>query len=223
MWFRHLPAAALLFLLSTIPAGSAALSFSVELPDLVGPFPSGYEPGPVASFDFEQEFLAIQGAWLEVEARVTALQFERCGTLSNPQPCVRVVRLIGFFSLMDKEGSPNPGFVFSDGLVFWDDPSALEASGTDTVPFKNPLVGWDFLLDGRGSLTLFWNDIYFIDDIIIDVSEPGGEIFAARLILDATPVPEPSTGTLVLLALALLAAARRPRTIAISGWSSPPC
>lgn len=223
MRFRRLPAAALLFTLSVIPAGSPAMTFAVDLPDLVGPFPSRYEAGPEASFDFGQGFIAVHGAWIEVEAHVTAEQFDVCGTFFDPQPCVHVVQLLGFYSRMDKEGSPIPGTVFSDGLTFSDDFRALEASGTATAPFNNPLVGWDFLLDGQGSLTVFWNDLLGDPDrIIMNVVEPTGEILGARLILDATPVPEPSTGTLILLGITMVASLRRLRTIRPRGRTTTP-
>ena len=87
-------------------------------------------------------------------------------------------------SIMDDEDSPIIGFVFSDGLSFGDFRD-LEGSGVDVAPFNNPLVGWDFLLDGEGSLTLFWNRALGNPDRIIqDLIAPSGEIFNARLIVE---------------------------------------
>ena len=128
-----------------------------------------------------------------VDAQVFAREFDVCGTSFDPQPCVHEIQLLGFFATMDKEDSPNLGGVWTDGLNFSDDFRALEGSGVDVAPFNNTQVGWDFLLDGQGSLTLFWNRAFGNPDRIIrNVIEPSGEIFDARLIVEGTPVPEPS-------------------------------
>ena len=196
--------------LSFLPGPAVGTSFSVPLPDLVGvvdflPSFGGRE----ASFDFGQQFSEIQNVWIEVEAQVFAQEWDRCGTIFDPQPCVHEFQLLGFLSIMDDEDSPTIGFVFSDGLSFGDF-GAPEGSGVDVVPFNNPLVGWDFLLDGEGSLTLFWNTAFhFPDDIILNRIDPSGEIFNARLIVEGTPIPEPSTFLLLAAGLLVLTGTRR--------------
>lgn len=175
------------------PTRANRVCVSVSLPDLVGevdflPSTGGRE----ASFDVGLGFSEIESVWIEVEAQVFAKEFDVCGTVFDPQPCVHVVQLLGFFAIMDKEDSPSLLTVFSDGLSFSDDFRALEGSGVDVVPFNNRLVGWDFLLDGQGSLTLFWNGAAGIPERRIrNVIQPSGEIFNARLIIEGTPIPGP--------------------------------
>ena len=195
--------------LSFFPGPAVGTTFSVPLPDLVGvvDFPT-IGSGKKASFNFGQQFSDIQNVWIGVEAQVFAREFDFCGTLFDPQPCVHETQLLGFWALMDDEDSPITGFVLSDDLSFGDF-RALEGSGGRVAPFNNPVVGWDFLLDGAGSLTLFWNaELVFPDQIIRNVIEPSGEIFNARLFIEGTPVPEPSTSLLLAAGLLVLTRAR---------------
>ena len=189
---------ALLLVILLLRSAASAATFSTPLPDLVGvidftPSSGGRE----ASFDFGQQFSEIQNVWIEVEAQVFAREFDVCGTAFDPQPCTHVVQLLGFFVRIDEQESAAPGTIFT-GLSYSDDIEALEGSGIDTAIFSNRLIGWDFLLDGESSLTLFWNPLLGNPDRIIqNVIEPSGEIFDARLIIEGTPVPEPSTALLV--------------------------
>jgi hypothetical protein len=196
-----------------VPGVAMSTTFSVPLEDLIGPvdfIPS--TGGREAHFDFGQEFASIQDVWIEVEATVRAREFDVCGTVFDPQPCVHEVQLLGFLANIDKEDSPSLGGVFSDGLSYSDDLHALEGSGTSMARFNNTVVGWDFLLDGQGSLTLFWNSALGNPDrIILNVVEPSGEILHARLIVEASPVPEPSTLLLVAAGFAALAGLKRRR------------
>lgn len=195
----------LVALLSLFPSTALGVSFSVPLPDLIGVIDFSPAEGREASFDFSQQFSQIDSVWIEVEAKVAALQFDSCGTFFDPQPCVHEVFLLGFYARLDKEGSPRLGTVFSDGLSFSEDSHAPEGYGVDTAIFNNPLVGWDFLLDGEGSLILYWNGLLGDpDEIVQNVILPSGEIFSARLIIDGTPIPEPSTALLVASGLLLM-------------------
>jgi hypothetical protein len=197
--------------LSLLPSTAVGDCFSVPLPDLVGvvdfiPSTGGEE----ATFDFGQQFSEIQNVWIEVEAQVFAQEYDVCGTLLDPQSCVHQVHLLGFFARMDKEDSPALGTVWSDGLSFSDGSSPFEGYGVDVARFNNPLVGWDFLLDGEGSLTLYWNrELGNPDRIIINVIEPSGEIFDARLIIEGTPIPEPATVLLHAASLLVLTGLKR--------------
>jgi hypothetical protein len=196
--------------LSFLPGTGFAASFSAPLPDLVGVVDFTLTTGKEASFDFGQPFSSIQNVWIEVEAQVFAHEFDVCGTVFDPQPCEHVIQLLGFVSLMDIEDSPVLGIVFSGGLSFSDDLEVLEASGTAISEFTNTSVGWDFLLDGQGSLTLFWNGTLGDPDrMILNVIEPSGEIFNARLIVEGTPVPEPSTFMMLAAGLAAMASGGR--------------
>lgn len=200
-------AAALCFL----PSIAFGTTFSVPLPGLLGAV--DFTPssgGKDAIFDFDQQFSEIENVWIEVEAHVFAREFDVCGTTFDPQSCVHEVQLLGFFARLDKEDSAALGTVFSDGLSFSDDFRALEGSGVDVAPFNNSLVGWDFLLDGEGKLLLFWNRALGNPDRIIqNVIEPSGEIVSARLIIEGTPIPEPSSALLIAVGLLVLANTRR--------------
>jgi hypothetical protein len=177
-----------------LPRAARDVCVSVSLPDLVGEvdfFPSS--GNREASFDVGLGFSEIQNVWIVVEAEVFAQEYDYCGTLFDPKPCVHVFNHVGFFAIMDKEDSPNLGSVFSWGLSFSDDENALEGYGVDVAVFNNQLVGWDFLLDGQGSLKLYWHAPAFLSHVIIhSVIDPSGEIFNARLIIEGTPVPEPA-------------------------------
>lgn len=193
-----------LLALTLVPNTAIGLSFSAPLTALVGVVDFSTSNGKNVSFDFGQRFSAIQSVSIEIEAQVFAREFNVCGTTFNPQPCVHTVQLRGFLAIMD-ENSPEPGFVWSDGLSFGEF-DALEGSGVDVAHFNNPLVGWDFLLSGSGSLTLFWNRALGNPDRFIqNVIEPSGEIFGARLIVEGTPIPEPSTTLLLATGLLTLA------------------
>jgi hypothetical protein len=188
-------------------------TFCVPLPDLVGviDFPDD-GPGREAAFEVGQQFSEIENVWIEVEARVFAKEFDVCGTWFDPQPCVHEVQLLGFVGRFDTEGHPLFSALHSKGLSFGAFRN-LEGAGTDSAPFDDQFVqsGFQFLFDGEGSLTLFWNTVLgHPDRIILNVVEPSGEIFSARLIIEGTPVPEPSAGTLAGASLLVLAGMRSP-------------
>lgn len=193
------------------PAYSSASTFSAPLSALVGPI--DFLPGrgnQEANFDFGQEFAEIESVSIEIEAHVIARELDVCGTVFNPQPCTHEVQLLGLFAIMNTEDSPTLETVFSDALAYSDDYRDLEGSGIAVESFNNLTVGWDFLLDGQGSLTLFWSRLLGNPDRIIqNVVEPSGEIFSARLIVEATPIPEPSATVLIGLGLLGLSAQRR--------------
>jgi len=184
-------------------------TFSAPLPELVGVIdflPA--EGGRSASFDFGLQFSEIESVSLEVEAHVVARTFDDCGTISDPQPCVNRTQLLGFFARLDEQvlGSIVTRLKFSDNI------HVPEVSGVVVSPFRNNILPeWDFWLDGEGSVELFWNNTGGVpEDIRRNFTDPSGEIFNARLILEGTVVPEPSTALLFATGLlAMLMIARR--------------
>jgi hypothetical protein len=193
-----------------LAAPASATPFVLELSSLLGPVEGvTREFSRIADFDFGQPFASIASVVLDLDASVEAMQVDLCGFTYDPQPCQREVFLLGFLATMSIEDSPVLGIVFTrPALRFSDDIRALSASGTASSPFQSR-IGWDFLLDGRGSMTLNWNDVLFFDTIFGEKIEPRGNIYGARLIVDAVPVPEPSSASLVLAPIVLLAIARR--------------
>lgn len=101
-------ASAVLAILS-FPSGQArAATYFAPLDGLVGPIDFLPSQGfAESSFDFGRQFIEIESVSIEIEAFVTAREFDECGTFFDPQPCMHVVQLLGLFSIMDKEGSPS--------------------------------------------------------------------------------------------------------------------
>src|SRR5437867_319236 len=67
--------------LCLFPCAAFGVTFSAPLPDLVGPVRFSVFDGGAASFDFGQQFSHIENVWIEIEARVSAQQFDVCGTV----------------------------------------------------------------------------------------------------------------------------------------------
>jgi len=199
--------------LALSPAAIAGTLYSVPLPELVGVIdflPA--QPGRAASFDFGLQFSDIESVSLEIEAHVVAETFDFCGSISNPQPCVNKPQLLGFVARLDEQDHPVLGSIITfPGLNFSDDIHVPQASGVVVSSFKNIILPeWDFLLDGEGSLVLFWNAVgETADQIRLNFTDPSGEILNARLILEGTSVPEPSTALLLGAGLLVLLAGTR--------------
>ena len=192
-----------------LPSTGASMTFSTPIPGLIGDVDFARSERASADFDFGQAFQSIQSISIEIEAQVFAREFESCGTPSNPIPCTPQTELLGFYAHVD-DGNEPLRLGFSRGLSFFNG-SATEGYGIDSASFTEFGVpsGWDFLLQGSGRIHLFWNSFFGNPDLIVRNNiEPSGEIFSARLVIDATPIPEPSTGLLLGLGLAMLA--RRP-------------
>ena len=201
---RTLPLGILIAFALGLLAGPAIAGtiFSVPLPELVGVM--DFPASKTASFDFGVPFAEIESVSIEVEAHVFAQEFDDCGLIFDSQPCVHMARLLGFFARLDEQDHPVFGTISSASLDFSDDLKVPEGSRTSVAPFRNfVLPGWDFLLDGEGSLRLFWNRLLSVPNRDLrNFTDPSGEIFSARLIIEGTPVPEPSTA--LLLATGLL-------------------
>lgn len=173
--------------------GPVRSSFSISLDELIGPIPFATGSSQRVDFDFGQPFTSIDGVSLEVQAEVTAQQFDVCGFVFDPQPCVREVHLLGFFGLIDKEGSSIPGVIISERIDVGDDRFALSAEGGGRAAFRGgESTGWDFLLDGSGTLEVAWNEVLGNPDRLIENPvEPAGVITDARLIIEGVRAADP--------------------------------
>lgn len=193
--------AALILLLS---GPSSAATFSAPIPALVGPLRPPDSEGHEGVFDFGFEFSEIESVSIEIEARIIAQEREVCGALP---PCASRRELLALFAEMNIEDSTTFGIVLSDELVFGDILEDPEGFGTESAIFRNTLIGWTFLLDGEGLIKVFWNVPHGIPGRI--VKQPSGEILSARIIVQGTAVPEPSTVLMIGLGLVGLASRRR--------------
>jgi hypothetical protein len=206
---RH---AFLIALLIVLPGASFATSFSAPLPDLVGPinFVTG-AAHPPTTFDVGQQFIAIESVSIEIEAHLVAAQYDFCGLFSNPQPCIDGVALLGVVTIMDEEDRSFPGSIFT-AVSVPAPPGTIEVTGTGSSEFgwvANPF-GWEILFDGQGTLTMFPDQVLFPPGAIIQNFQPAsGEIVSARVIIEGTPVPEPSTALLMMFGLTILSWAQR--------------
>ncbi len=203
----------LLSLMLIAPHLALGMSFTTPLDDLTGVIdftPS--QGGRGASFDFGTQFSSIESVSIEVEAHVFARQFDVCGTIFDPQSCTHEVQLLGFLAQLDTEGHPVFSVQSSGGLTYGDF-TDLEGYGTDAASFDDQFIqsDFDYLLDGEGSLILYWNSALGDPDRFIqNLVEPSGEIIAARLIIEGTPIPEPSTALLFGTGLLILVGTKRP-------------
>ncbi len=191
---------------------SISAPFVLELPELIGTWGDRLDPTATlnlpASFDFGREFQSIESVALELDATVFAHEYDFCGFTFDPQPCTPRTQQWGFFSVLDDEGT-SPLTAFAGVSI--GDPYAPVVTGTgrgnfDNYPFHS---SFEFLLDGKGDLSVGWNRILFFDSIVDTHLFPSTEITGARLIIEATPVPEPATFELAAVGIFLVAAARR--------------
>ena len=152
------------------------------IPELVGPAPE-YGSGITVNFDLGQEFKEVREVILLIEATTTPLTVMSCGTIAQPEPC-EVRRIpVGFYARLD---DPDAGFLSAVVDGFRSD-RPVRKSGV----FNQVFVDFDLdsLRDGKGELTLFWNQIYFLTGTApLRDSLPSGEILDAVLIIDGTPI-----------------------------------
>jgi hypothetical protein len=191
-------------LILLLPGASVAATFFAPISTLVGPLNPPHSGGNQGVFDFGLGFSEIESVSIEIEAHVIAQERELCGFF----PCVPRQELLALYAVMDTEGSPTFESVLSDELAFGDIVDDPEGFGTESAIFRNIRVGWDFLLDGEGRLTVFWNHFITLEPSRIS-KQPSGEIFSARIIVEGTAVPEVSTALMIGLGLLGLAIRRR--------------
>lgn len=196
-----------------LPAAASALPFVVELLDLQGVIEERTDPRAddfrrLASFDFGQQFESIESVAIEIDATVHAHERDLCDYFPFPESCIHVFHQPGFSVFMDAEGM-GTGFVLAGVEI--GDFHAPVVTGTGRSTLLHPNTPLDFLLDGKGQLSVYWNSPAFFDKVVIVYQYPFGEITGARLILEATPIPEPTTSALIASGILWLAAKHRRR------------
>jgi len=193
---------------SATPVVAPLSAVIIPLNELVGEVTfTPVSQGQEVAFDAHTQFTSIESVSIEIKARVKAREFDSCGTVFVPQPCVHVIRQLELYAHLDKEDTPVVGAIRSELLRF-SDSHVLEAYGIDTAPFRNTRFGWDFLLDGRGKITVVWNNEVYPDRIVRNVVEASGEIISANLIIQGTPIPESSSAISVFIGLLALSIRR---------------
>ncbi len=150
------------------------------IPDLVGSAPV-YNVPIVVDFDLGQEFAEVRSVLLMLQATVTPLTYQNCGTIGEPHPCELEVVNTGFLARLESPNQDSTTAVIGDFRSY-----PLRRAGVFERVFLE--YSFDHLLDGTGTITLFWNGVSFTDDRIIqDFHPPTGEITDAVLIVDGTP------------------------------------
>ena len=169
-------------------------------------------------FDFGQEFSHVESVALELFVSATPVEFDRCGSVFEPQPCVHEVTQGGMLAILNDDTSLGVIYtVVGQGAL---SETPLLHSGMFDAPFV--AFDLDFLRSGKGSLDVHWNaPIFLPEDLILNVVSPTGTIFEAFIVFDAVPIPEPSTAFLLASGLAVIAQRRR-QEIGDSGSSLRP-
>ena len=199
---RCFPLWALAFALINFHPAHASDLYSLPLPELVGPAPE-YSGLPIeADFDFEREFEHVEQVLLLLEGHATPFSFEACGLMDDPQPCEFHSDYMGFIAFLF--GPPLGGtWAVIDGF---EDAPSLRVGVIDR-PISS--LSFDHLRDGRGTISLSWNGIGFIPELIVkNFVPPTGTISDAFLIIEAVPVPEPAPQLTAAVSLAVLALLR---------------
>jgi len=176
----------ILVLLSGSSNPAAAEFFGISLPDLIGPGPV-YRDGPIEiDFDFGQEFEQVDNVLLMIEATVTPLVIQSCGSLNDPQSCERRVFNLGFLARL--EGPQfNSTTTVLDGFRR-DYP--LKRSGV----FGRAFVDFSFhhLTDGAGTLKVWWNGVLFLNPVLLEI-EPQLDETAGDLGLSESGIRDSGT------------------------------
>jgi len=184
---------------------ASAASFSAAVPGLTGSV-SMEHVGEKFTFDFGREFADISRVWIEVEATATPYEWDQCGTVFDPQPCVHHVQFLELGAILEEESFPEPGIFLARVGPFGNVP--LQDQG-DFCRNSCEERKWEFLLDGDGALELsFGVPIFLPEDIVINGVYPVFEVAAATVVIDAISVPEPKTDALAGAALLSLFLAR---------------
>jgi hypothetical protein len=189
------------FLLAALTASATALPFRLALDDLVGPISF---PQLRVEFDFGQSFSHIESLALEITAATTPVEWDDCGLFIRPRPCEHQSFQNGVFAVLNDY----PGVI----LAAVGNGSFTVLPSTQMGLFERRFLPFtfDFLRTGAGSFQIHWNHPVFLPDQDIRNFVPQtGTIYAAALVIDAIPIPEPSTITSLAAALLALGAARR--------------
>ena len=191
-WLRSFFALALV-----VTAGPVlAATYSTPVPELVGPFSD--EIPRLFEFDFGIEFKEITGVRLQIEATATPAEWDYCGTIFEPiDPCEHRVVPLSLFAFLDNESGP-PKILISTPLGPFPppgNPAAVEVGSFPASEFSQ-------LLDGSGLIDPRSNRLVGSpDDITGNFVFPTYLIVEASILLEATPVPEPTSDALTCAAL----------------------
>ena len=154
-----------------------------SLPELVGPAPT-YGDSPIEfDFDLGQEFGEVDDVLLMLEATVTSLTYESCGTINDPEPCELRVVHPGFHIQLEGPDRSRTYAVVDDFRSF----PKMRAG-----VFQRSFIefSFDHLRDGMGTLSFGWSQLQFIpEQIIRNFTPPTGSITDAVLIVNGTPLP----------------------------------
>lgn len=178
---------------------AVALPFRAPISQLVGTIAL---PKIQVPFDFGQEFSHVESVALELLVSVTPFEFDRCGSVFEPQPCVHEISRGGILVGLDDD--PYPGLIFTavgDGTI-----TELPSLQVGRFESRFATFNFDTFRDGKGLLDVYWNaPVVLPEDLILNVVSPTGTIFEAYIVFDAVPIPEPSTALLLASGLGVLA------------------
>ena len=189
------PVTVLLLLLVLTP--TSADTFELSLPWATGQYEAG---GPVSQvFDFGRSFASINSLSMHWSGNVVAGLYTRRDLqtgLETDHP------YMAQFEAFTDDGGQNLRHLVATNVLGGTTYPSAEAF--DTVGLFGEVLAhdYDYLLDGTATLWFQFQPTYFpADASYIIRSNPVGQLDQVTLILDATPVPEPSG----LLALATFA------------------
>ncbi len=193
-----------------LSAGTASGEFfQSDLPDLLGPNQFQGLMSQPAAYDFGQEFSAVEEVFIEVEATTTPTEYDECGTATEPQPCEHVVEWTGFGASLDLLESGQL-IITESTLTGFNARDPHTATARFRIRDEHDL---SFMFDGTGEILFGWN--YPIGDpdlIVTNVVQPTALLTRAQLIVEGSPVPEPSAIPCAATAVLVLARLRYNRS-----------
>ncbi len=208
--------ASLLFVVfvSLFPDASRAATFSIPLPGFVGVADFGSSLPLEASFDFGQRFVEIERVSIELKAHVFARKYDHCFAANPRLSCIHRESLPGFDAQIDDGDERRLGVLYA-GVRFLGEPGATEFKGIGVGVFRaSYFFDSNQILDGAGRIRL-WTEGLLLPAIgnVLNYEAPRGKIYRARLQIEGTPIPEPTTATLIMAGLAVLSGTRLRRSL----------
>ena len=164
---------------------------SLDLFELGCPRRYGSGSSWTSDFDLGITFLAISHVYMDCGGEITA-GLATDPTWPGPQPFPLDVGIIAYLER-------NPGarvVTVMGGMTTYPDPEVFDLR-TEFELF--PLTTWSDLLDGRGTIAIGYSGlggpyVSYVEPGVVTLNE-------ARLLVEGTPVPEPSTSLLLILAI----------------------